>query len=88
MEAGVARKRTSTAAAKPTIGQVMRAARVACGKSQAEIAKELGKTQPTVSEWESDSTLPDTRDVRSVAESYGLHPMQLLPERRRAERAA
>jgi len=83
----VGRRRTSTAAEKPTIGQLMRAARVARGKSQAAIAKELGKTQPTVSEWESDSTLPETRDVRAVAESYGLHPMQLLPEPR-AGRAA
>lgn len=87
MESGVARKRTSTAAETPSIGQLLRAARIARGKSQADVAKELGKTQPTISLWESDTTLPDTRDVREVADIYGLHPMQLLPEPR-AGRAA
>jgi transcriptional regulator with XRE-family HTH domain len=84
MESGVARKRNTERVATPTIGQLLRAARKARHKSQADVAKELGKTQPTVSEWEADSTLPDIRDVRAVAESYGLHPMQLLPEPRRA----
>lgn len=82
----MARKKTTkrTPGAYPEIGQRLRDARVAADKSQSDIADELGKTQPTVSSWESGHSLPDTKDVREVAASYGLHPMQLLPERRAA----
>lgn len=62
-----------------TVGERLRKARKKLKKTQAEIAGELGKTQPTVTAWESDQTLPHTADVRAVARAYGLKPEQLLP---------
>ncbi len=62
-----------------TIGEELRKARAKLGKTQLQIATELGKSQPSVQQWESDATLPRTEDVRAVAKAYGLDPEQLLP---------
>lgn len=67
-----------------TTGALMRKAREKLGKSQADIAKELGKTQPTISEWEAGTAHPRVDDLRRVARVYGLRLAQLIP----AERAA
>ncbi len=67
--------------AKPTPGQLLRAARERLEKTQAEMAEALGVTQPLIARWESDNALPRTEDVRSVAAAYKLKPDQLLPER-------
>jgi transcriptional regulator with XRE-family HTH domain len=63
-----------------TVGQRMRRARKKLGKTQAEMAAEVGREQPTIHEWETDKSLPRTADVRKVAQAYGLRPEQLLPE--------
>jgi len=65
-----------------TIGELLRQAREKKKKTQADIARLLGKKQPTIHAWESDQTLPKTDEIRAVAAAYGLKPGQLLPEPR------
>lgn len=65
-------------ATKKTPGELMREARDARGKTQTEIAEELGVSQVMVSKWEADQARP--RKVRTVAKVYGLKPEQLLPD--------
>lgn len=62
-----------------TIGERLRRARKRLGKTQIQIAVELGKTQATVSGWESDDVLPELRALRQVAEAYGIRPEALIP---------
>jgi transcriptional regulator with XRE-family HTH domain len=57
----------------------MRAARERAGKSQAQIADELGVTQPLIFKWEHDRSHPRTEDVRRVARVYGIKPDLLIP---------
>ena len=71
-----------------TVGQILSRARKKLRKTQGEIASELGKTQPTIHEWESDKSLPRTDEVRDVARVYALEPEQLLPRSKRKARAA
>jgi transcriptional regulator with XRE-family HTH domain len=59
--------------------ELMRAARLLAGKSQYEIATELGVAQALVSKWETGKGWPSTKNIRRVAKAYGLLPEQLLP---------
>lgn len=61
----------------------MRKARRKLRKSQRDIAQEVGKTQPTVAEWEADRACPRLGEVRRVARAYGLKPVQLIPDEAR-----
>lgn len=63
------------------VHQVLREARERLGKTQTEVAGELGVTQPLIAKWERGEGLPRTEDVRDVARVYRLKPEQLLPER-------
>lgn len=63
----------------PTTGEIMRAARDRLGKSQAQIADELGVTQPLIAKWEAGRSSPRTEDVRRVAAVYGIKPDLLIP---------
>jgi transcriptional regulator with XRE-family HTH domain len=76
-----------------TLGQLLRKARERLGKKQSDIAADLECTQPTVSAWETDDTVPDTRDLRDVSWAYGLSVDELLAcemprSKRRAKRSA
>lgn len=62
-----------------TVGQLLQRARKKKRLTQAQVASQLGKTQPAVQEWESDKGLPRTGDLRKVAKVYGLRPEQLIP---------
>lgn len=59
--------------------EVMRAAREKAGKTQQEIADEVGVTQPLIHKWESGDGFPRTEDIRRVAKAYGVKPDQLIP---------
>jgi transcriptional regulator with XRE-family HTH domain len=59
--------------------ELMKAARKKAGKTQSDIATELGFTQAQISKWEAGDGFPATLDVRRVARVYGLRPEQLLP---------
>lgn len=62
-----------------TPGAIMQAARKRAKKSQADIAAELGVTQPLIVKWERDRSRPRTEDVRRVAKVYGIKPDLLIP---------
>lgn len=66
-------------AAPPTFGERLRKARKRLGVTQAMVAKQLGKTQPTIQAYESDQAHPHLCDLRSVARAYGLRPARLIP---------
>lgn len=63
-----------------TVGQRLRRARHRLGKTQSDIAKETGRTQPCVHAWEADQALPRTSELRTVAKAYGVRPERLIPE--------
>ena len=71
-----------------TPAECMRAARDKAGKTQADIAHELGVTQPLIAKWEAGDALPRTEDVRKVAKAYGLKPEQILPQEDKSEKAS
>jgi transcriptional regulator with XRE-family HTH domain len=54
------------------VGTLLRAARDRVGKSQAEVAAELGVTQPTVSAWEADDALPKSSRWQDIAIAYQI----------------
>lgn len=68
-----------------TVGERLSLARKRLGKKQSEIAALLGKTQPTIHEWETDKSLPRTDEIREVARVYGVEPEQLLPRKPRTK---
>ena len=61
------------------VGDRLKRARKRKGKTQLEMATELGVTQPLIAKWEDGRGLPVTDDLRRVAAAYGLRPEQLLP---------
>ena len=61
------------------IGDRLKRARKRNGKTQAQIAAEVGVTQPLVAKWEDGGGLPITDDLRKAARAYGLRPDQLIP---------
>jgi transcriptional regulator with XRE-family HTH domain len=63
-----------------TVPERLKRARKKLGKSQQQIANEVGCTQPLVSQWENGDGLPPTERVRAVAAAYGLRPELLLPD--------
>lgn len=73
------RRASSAGTPKEAVGQRMREARKRRGKSQEQTAKELECTQPTVAAWESGRTLPRVEDLRRVARTYGMRPLDLIP---------
>jgi transcriptional regulator with XRE-family HTH domain len=62
-----------------TPAELMRAARERAGKTQEQLAVELGFTQVQIAKWEAGKALPTTKDIRRVARAYGLRPDQLIP---------
>lgn len=56
----------------------MKEARERSKKTQAEIAEELGVSQPAVHKWESGDGVPRNEDLRRVARVYGLDPKQFI----------
>ncbi len=57
---------------------LMREARERAKKTQAQIADELGVTQPAVHKWESGDGVPRNEDLRRVAAVYGLDPKRFI----------
>lgn len=62
------------------VGDRLRKARERIGKRQSDIAREVGRTQPTVHAWENGDAYPRAEEIRKVAKAYGLRPEQLLPD--------
>lgn len=66
------------------VGIALRRAREGLGKTQQQIADELGKKQPQIVRWESGETPPMTADVLAVAKAYGIRPQRILALAKRA----
>jgi transcriptional regulator with XRE-family HTH domain len=76
-----------------SFGGVLRGAREARGKTQAECAKRLNRDQPLLSKWEAGLMVPQPFELRTVAKVYGvsldvLVPLYLAAAEQVAKRAA
>lgn len=58
----------------------LRAARLAAGMSQQQLADRLGITQATISTWETGKVSPRVSDLTQVATALGVAPIALLAE--------
>jgi ribosome-binding protein aMBF1 (putative translation factor) len=54
------------------IGERVRAQRERCGLTQAELARRMGVTQPTIARLEAGGTTPNMGTLRRIAEALGL----------------
>lgn len=60
------------------LGQSLFTARKNCGLTQEETAAKLGVSRQTISKWETDETLPDIRQAKSLAVLYHLSLDELI----------
>lgn len=51
------------------LGELLRARRVAAGLTQDALAAAVGRTQPTVSEWESGKQIPDLSALHEISKA-------------------
>jgi len=65
------------------IGELLKRARIAAGKTQQQTADHLGISKPSVSEWENDKSRPDLARLENLAAFYGCSITDLLVERGR-----
>lgn len=61
-----------------SLGNHLFEARKKRGLSQEEVAGKLGVSRQTISKWETDETLPDTRQSKRLAALYGLSLDELV----------
>ncbi len=61
-----------------SLGNNLFKARKKKGLSQEEVAERLGVSRQTISKWETDETLPDIRQSKSLATLYGLSLDELI----------
>jgi hypothetical protein len=72
-----------------TSGELIRAARLRAGLSQAELAERLGMPQSSIARWEVDSVEPGLSKVRSILRACGFDlSLSLIPFERDPERDA
>lgn len=63
-----------------TLGAAVKARRIRAGMLQSELAQRLGKSQQSVSKWESGATLPGTEDIARIANILDVPVDYLLKE--------
>jgi transcriptional regulator with XRE-family HTH domain len=72
-----------------TSGELIRAARLRAGLSQAELAERLGMPQSSIARWEVDSVEPGLTKVRRILRACGFDlSLSLIPFERDPERDA
>jgi transcriptional regulator with XRE-family HTH domain len=72
-----------------TSGELIRAARLRAGLSQAELAERLGMPQSSIARWEVDSVEPGLSKLRRVLQASGFDlSLTLVPYERDPERDA
>jgi transcriptional regulator with XRE-family HTH domain len=54
------------------VDELLRTARRKADKTQTEVAKEIGVTQPTISDWESGETHPRPEYWLRIADAYAV----------------
>ncbi len=60
------------------LGNSLFHARKKCGLSQEAVAEKLGVSRQTISKWETDETLPDTRQSKQMALLYNVSLDELI----------
>lgn len=60
------------------LGNSLFHARKRCGLSQEEVAEKLGVSRQTISKWETDETLPDIRQSKTMADLYHMSLDELI----------
>lgn len=55
-----------------TLGQRISKNRLANGLTQAELAQEIGVTQPTIHNWEADKSIPTSKDLQRLRTKIGV----------------
>lgn len=63
-----------------TLGQKMRRARAASGKTQDQVAEQIGTTKGAVSQWENNGTVPELENFRAYCLSVGASADEILLE--------
>jgi transcriptional regulator with XRE-family HTH domain len=63
------------------VGELLRKARRRLGKSQAEIAAQVGVTQPRIAQIESGDNI-GAQLIAPLAKAYGVSPLDLLPPKK------
>jgi transcriptional regulator with XRE-family HTH domain len=72
-----------------TSGELIRAARLRAGLSQAELAERLGMPQSSIARWEVDSVEPGLSKVRRILRACGFDlSLSLIPFERDPEQDA
>ena len=66
------------AAARRSLGEVLREERSRCGMTQEYVAQELGVSRQAVSKWENGTSDPSTSNLLALARLYGVDPGELL----------
>lgn len=61
-------------------GQKLKEARTKAGLKQEQVAKELGVTRQTMSNWENDRSYPDLASVLKLSDLYGISVEEMLRE--------
>jgi DNA-binding XRE family transcriptional regulator len=69
---GAARAAYDAERAAMGVGYLILRARAAAGYTQAELAEEIGTSQPTIARWESGAQSPSVRSLTRVAAATGF----------------
>lgn len=56
---------------KEDIGKKLKAARIACGMTQQEVANKIGRKQPIIGHWETGYSQPDANTLFTLCDIYG-----------------
>lgn len=68
-----------------TVGEILRAGRLARGKSAREIGAKLDRSKATIKSWERDESDPDPDDLERLIGYYHLDPLEVAASRAAAE---
>ena len=60
------------------VGQVIAEIRVLSGLTQADLAKRIQRSEPTVSRWENGKTIPSVLDIRALCDALRVPPDLLV----------
>ena len=63
-----------------TLGEKLQKLRKARRLTQEELATQIGVSRQSLSKWESDSALPDTANIITLADLFGVSTDYLLRE--------
>lgn len=69
---GEAKRAYERARREMGVGYLILKARAAAELSQAQLAKKIGTSQPTIARWESGAQLPSVRSLIRIAEATGF----------------